>query len=46
MCADLVPEAEEVAARFEEAFNLYARCHHICDSSRVLKEGEIVKLGE
>ena len=46
ICPDLIPEAEEVAAMFKQALKLFARCHHIYDSCRVLKDREIDRLGE
>ena len=46
ICPDLIPESEEVAAMFEQALKLFARCHHIYDSCRVLKDREIDRLGE
>ena len=29
ICPDLIPESEEIAAMFEQALKLFARCHHI-----------------
>ena len=46
ICPDLIPESEEVAAMFEQALKLFAHCHHIYDSCRVLKDREIDRLGE
>jgi len=31
---------------FEQDLKLFARCHHIYDSCRVLKDREIDRLGE
>jgi len=45
-CPDLISEAEEVAAMFEQALKLFARCHHIYDSCRILKDREISQLGK
>ena len=46
ICPDLIPESEEIAAMFEQALKLFARCHHIYDSCRVLTDREIDRLGE
>ena len=46
ICPDLIPESEEIAAMFERALKLFARCHHIYDSCRVLTDREIDRLGE
>ena len=46
ICPDLIPESKEIAAMFEQALKLFARCHHIYDSCRVLKDREIDRLGE
>ena len=45
ICPDLIPESEEFAAMFEQALKLFAHCHHIYDSCRVLKDREIDRLG-
>ena len=46
ICPDLIPESEEITAMFEWALKLFARCHHIYDSCRVLTDREIDRLGE
>ena len=46
ICPDLIPESEEIAGMFDQTLKLFARCHHIYDSCRVLTDREIDRLGE